>query len=43
MDWNNDGLYNRLPVTLSYASVLARCAKRMPRISPKPYELRYFM
>ncbi len=43
MNWNNDGLYDQLPVTLSYASVLARCVKRMPHISPQPYELRYFM
>ena len=43
MNWNNDGLYDRLPVTLSYASTLAQCAKRMPRISANPYELRYFM
>lgn len=43
MNWNNDGLYDRLPVTLSYASILAQCAKRMPHISSNPYELRYFM
>jgi argonaute-like protein implicated in RNA metabolism and viral defense len=43
MDWNNDSLYNRLPVTLSYAGVLARTLKRMPNLSPKPYALRFFM
>lgn len=43
MNWNNDGLYDRLPVTLRYASVLARCAKRMDRVSSTPYELRLFM
>ena len=43
MDWNNDSLYNRLPVTLSYAGVLARTLKRMPNLSSKPYALRFFM
>jgi hypothetical protein len=43
MNWNNDGLYDRLPVTLSYAQVLARTIKRMPQIAPRPYEFRFFM
>jgi hypothetical protein len=43
MDWNNDSLYDRLPVTLGYAKVLARTLKRMPQIAPKPYEFRFFM
>lgn len=43
MDWNNDGLYNRLPVTMSYASVLARTIKRMPHVGTRPYEFRFFM
>ncbi len=43
MDWNNDALYDRLPVTLSYASILARTIKRMPSISSQPYAFRYFM
>jgi hypothetical protein len=43
MNWNNDGLYDRLPVTLSYAQVLARTIKRMPQISSTPYQLRFFM
>ena len=43
MNWNNDGLYDRLPgVTLSYAQVLARTIKRMPEISSTPYQLRFF-
>src|SRR5262249_19755734 len=29
MDWNNDALYNSLPVTIGYAKVLARVVKRM--------------
>jgi hypothetical protein len=43
MDWNNDSLYDRLPVTLSYAQVLAKTIKRMPILSGKPYEFRFFM
>ncbi len=43
MNWNNDSLYDRLPVTLSYASILARTVKRMPTILPRPYEFRLFM
>jgi len=43
MNWNNDALYDRLPVTLSYASTLARTVKRMPTIHSRPYEFRLFM
>lgn len=43
MNWNNDSLYDRLPVTLSYASTLARTIKRMPTIHSRPYEFRLFM
>lgn len=43
MDWNNDSLYDRLPVTLSFASVLADTIKRMPSLSKRPYEFRFFM
>jgi hypothetical protein len=43
MDWNNDSLYDRLPVTMGYAKVLARTLKRMPQIATKPYEFRFFM
>ena len=43
MNWNNDALYDRLPVTLAYAQVLARVIKRMPRLLPHPYQFRYFM
>jgi hypothetical protein len=43
MNWNNDSLYDRLPVTLSYASILARTIKRMPTIQARPYEFRFFM
>jgi hypothetical protein len=43
MNWNNDSLYDRLPVTLSYAKTLARTVKRMPTIHSRPYEFRFFM
>ena len=32
MNWNNDSLYDSLPVTLAYAKVLARVMKRMPHL-----------
>lgn len=43
MDWNNDALYDRRPVTISYASVLAGVVKRMPTLAPMPYQFRFFM
>lgn len=43
MNWNNDSLYDRRPVTLSYASVLARVVKRLGTLSSMPYDFRYFM
>lgn len=43
MDWNNDALYDHLPVTLGYAKVLARVVKRMPLLGTAPYQFRYFI
>jgi len=43
MDWNNDALYDRRPVTIGYASVLASVVKRMPTLAPMPYQFRFFM
>src|SRR5262249_24984515 len=43
MDWNNDSLYDRLPVTIGYAQVLARIVKRMSQLGSRPYEFRFFM
>lgn len=43
MNWNNDALYDRLPVTLGFASTLARTIKRMPHLSSRPYDFRLFM
>jgi hypothetical protein len=43
MNWNNDGLYDRLPVTMAYAKTLADVVKRMPFIASHPYQVRFFM
>ena len=43
MDWNNDALYDALPVTLEYAKVLARVLKRMNVLGSAPYQFRFFM
>lgn len=43
MDWNNDALYDPMPVTMAYARVLARVVKRMPSLGSVPYQFRFFM
>lgn len=43
MNWNNDSLYDPLPVTLAYAKVLARVVKRIPNLGSAPYQFRFFM
>ena len=43
MNWNNDSVYDNLPVTLGYANVLARVIKRMPSLRRTPYQFRFFM
>lgn len=43
MNWNNDSLYDRLPVTLTYAKLLAETVRRIPQITPRPYQFRFFM
>ena len=43
MNWNNDSLYDSLPVTLAYAKVLARVVKRIPNLGTTPYQFRFFM
>lgn len=43
MNWNNDSLYDRLPITLSYAKVLAQTIKRIPKLAPSAYPFRLFM
>lgn len=43
MNWNNDGLYDPLPVTMSYAKTLAQVVKRMPGLGKGTYQFRFFM
>ena len=43
MNWNNDALYDQLPVTMSYAKVLSRVVKRIPQLRREPYQFRFFM
>jgi hypothetical protein len=43
MDWNNDGPYDRLPVTLNFAQILAKVVKRMPTLEARYYAFRHFM
>lgn len=43
MNWNNDALYDRIPVTLGFASTLAHTAAQMTQLGPKPYPVRYFI
>ena len=43
MNWNNDSLYDSLPVTMRYAKVLASVVKRMPSLRRTPYQFRFFM
>ncbi len=43
MNWNNDSLYDILPVTMAYARVLARVVKRIPNLRSAPYQFRFFM
>ncbi len=43
MDWNNDALYDDLPVTLSYSHTLAEVIKHMPTLARQTYQYRLFM
>lgn len=43
MNWNNDGPYAQMPVTLEYADVLAQVVKRMPKLDARPYPVKLFM
>ena len=43
MNWNNDSLYDTLPVTMAYAKILARVVKRIPNLRSAPYQIRFFM
>lgn len=43
MNWNNDSLYDLLPVTMSYAQILARTIRQIPTLKSTPYPFRLFM
>lgn len=43
MNWNNDSLYDPLPVTMGFASVLAGVVKRIDDLRDVPYQFRFFM
>ena len=43
VDWNNDALYNAIPVTVRYAQVLARVVKHVPTLPQIPFDYRLFM
>lgn len=43
MNWNSDSLYDRLPVTLGFATTLARVMKRMDRLGDRAFPFRLFM
>ena len=43
MDWNNNTLYKKLPVTLIYSKAFADIVQQNPRIVDRVYDFRYFM
>lgn len=43
MDWNNDALYDPVPVTIQYSSRLARAIARGPVLDAAEYPYRLFM
>lgn len=43
MDWNNDALYDPVPVTIQYSSRLARAIARGPALPAAEYPYRLFM
>lgn len=43
MDWNNDSLYNQIPVTIAYAKDLAQILRRLPSLAGGPFHFRHFM
>lgn len=43
MDWNNDALYDPLPVTLMYSQRLARTISNVPTLPSHSYPYRLFM
>lgn len=43
MDWNNDALYDPVPVTIRYSQRLARTIANVPTLPGKAYPYRLFM
>lgn len=43
MDWNNDALYDPLPVTVAYSQRLARVIAHVPTLERREYPYRMFM
>lgn len=43
MDWNNDALYDPVPVTIRYSQKLARTIANVPELPGKSYPYRLFM
>lgn len=43
MDWNNDALYDPVPVTISYSKRLARTIANVPDLPSRDYPYRLFM
>lgn len=43
MDWNNDALYDPVPVTVRYSQILARTIANVPTLPRQAYPYRLFM
>lgn len=43
MDWNNDALYDPVPVTITYSKKLARTIANVPSLPGRSYPYRLFM
>ena len=43
MDWNNNTLYKKLPVTLVYSGLFASIIQQNPNVVDTIYDFRYFM
>ena len=43
MDWNNDALYDPVPVSIRYSQKLARTIANVPDLPGKTYPYRLFM
>jgi hypothetical protein len=43
MDWNNDALYDPVPVTIRYSQRLAKTIANVPDLPGKVYTYRLFM